>query len=178
MRNTLRRKQNPYLFLKIGEERERLRRVCVWTLCHLRRFRQRRQWIVTKDWGKTEKGFCFVFFFKKTASFSQNTRFSRLRQVARVTRQNTSSLKIWKKFLSIFATRSLTREGVASWATKISVYPSQLDLLLANKSPKPTRKLVAVSCDLDDLWLSCQNRATLFLKFFSFCKNKIFSKNT
>ena len=67
MRNTLRRKQNPYLFLKIGEERERLRRVCVWTLCHLRRFRQRRQWIVTKDWGKTEKGFClffcFIFFF-------------------------------------------------------------------------------------------------------------------
>ena len=29
MRNTLRRKQNPYLFLKIGEERERISRVCV-----------------------------------------------------------------------------------------------------------------------------------------------------
>ena len=29
MRNTLRRKQNPYIFLKIGEEKERISRVCV-----------------------------------------------------------------------------------------------------------------------------------------------------
>ena len=106
MRNTLRRKQNPYLFLKIGEERERLRRVCVWTLCHLRRFRQRRQWIVTKDWGKTEKGFyclkkkknCLIF--TKHAIFATET--SR-QPVARVSRQNTSSLKIWKKISKCFS---------------------------------------------------------------------------
>ena len=34
--------------------------------------------------------------------------------VARVTRQNTTSQKFWKNLLSVFATRSLTREGVAS----------------------------------------------------------------
>ena len=60
--------------------------------------------------------------------------------------------------------------------SKISVYPSRLDLSLANKSPKSTRELAAVACDLDDLRLSRQNRATLFLKFYSFCKNKVLSK--
>ena len=63
-----------------------------------------------------------------------------------------------------------------SWAAKISVYPSQLDLSLANKSPKLTRELVAEACDLDDPRLSRQNRETLFLKFFSFVKTKYFLK--
>ena len=52
-----------------------------------------------------------------------------------------------------------------------------MDLSLANKSPKPTLELVAIACDLDDPQLSRQKRATLFLKFFSFCKNKILFKN-
>ena len=103
MRNTLRRKQNPYLFLKIGEERERLRRVCVWTLCLLRRFRQRRQWIVTKDWGKAEKGFVFekknCLIFAKHAIFATETSHQ---PVAKTSRQNTQSQIYEKKFLSVF----------------------------------------------------------------------------
>ena len=61
---------------------------------------------------------------------------------------------------------------------KISVYPSRLDLSLMNKSPKPSHELAAIACDLDDPRLSHQNRATLFLKFFSFVKikKKNFSK--
>ena len=50
----------------------------------------------------------------------QNTRFSQLRQVARVTRQNTSSQKIWKNLLSVFrdwkshsrGSRKLIRENL------------------------------------------------------------------
>ena len=45
--------------------------------------------------GKTEK-------VLKTVFETQNTCFSRLIQVARVTRQNTSSKKIWKNLLSVF----------------------------------------------------------------------------
>ena len=45
-----------------------------------------------------------------------------------------------------------------------------------NKSPKPTRELVTVACDLDDPRLSRQNRATLFLKFSVFVKTKYFPK--
>ena len=63
-------------------------------------------------------------------------------------------------------TGSLTREGVTSGAAKISVYPLRLDLSLANKSPKPTRELVIVACDLDDPRLSRQNKAALFLEIF------------
>ena len=74
--------------------------------CLLRRFKQRRQWIVTKDWGKTEKGFyclkkkknCLIF--TKHAIFATET--SR-QPVARVSRQNTSSLKIWKKISKCFS---------------------------------------------------------------------------
>ena len=69
-----------------------------------------------------------------------------------------------------FATGRSTR-------AKISVYPSRLNLSLANKSPKLTRELAAEACDLDDLRLSHQNKATLFLKFFSvFVKTKYFPK--
>ena len=59
---------------------------------------------------------------------------------------------------------------------KISVYPSRLDLPLANKSPKPTYELATVACNLDDPRLSHQNRATLFLKFSVFVKTKYFPK--
>ena len=175
MRNTLRRKQNPYLFLKIGEDRERFRRVCVWTLCLLRRFRQRIQWIVTKDWGKTENGLKNCLWNAKHAFFA--TGVSR-QQVAKASRQNTHRQNYEKIFQLFFATGRSTRKGVASWATKISMYPSRLDLSLAIKLPKSIRELKSVACDLDDPWLSHQNRATLFLKIFSFCKNKVLSKNT
>ena len=84
--------------------------------------------------------------------------------------------KIMKNFLSVFHVGRSTHEGVTSWAVKISVYPSRLDLSLSNKSPKLTRELAAEFHDLGDSRLSRQNRATLFLKFFSFCKNKILSK--
>ena len=46
----------------------------------------------------------------------------------------------WKKtfekiFQVFFATGSSTRERIANWIAKISVYPSRLDLPPANKSP-------------------------------------------
>ena len=97
-------------------EKERLRRVCVWTLCLLRRFRQRRQWIVTKDWGKIENG--FVFFLKNWLIFAKHAIFATetsCQPVARVTHQNTSSLKIWKKISKCFSQLevSLARESRA-----------------------------------------------------------------
>ena len=63
--------------------------------------------------GKTEK-------VLKTVFETQNTRFLRLKQVARVTRQSTSSLKIWKNLLSVFrdwkshsrGSRKLSRENL------------------------------------------------------------------
>ena len=95
----------------------------------------------------------------------QNTRFSRLKQVARASRQNTER---FTRQRGVFVTGRSTRQGVASWAVKFSVYPSRLDLLLVNKSPKPTCELTAVTCDLDNPRQSRQNRATLFLKIFNF----------
>ena len=56
------------------------------------------------------------------------------------------------------------------------MYPLRLDLSLANKSPKLTRELAAKACDLDDLRLSHQNRATLFLNFSDFVKTIYFPK--
>ena len=56
------------------------------------------------------------------------------------------------------------------------MYPSRLDLSLENKLPKLTRELAAEFLDLGDPRLSRQNRATLFLKFFSFVKTKYFPK--
>ena len=112
----------------------------------------------------------------------QNMHFSRLRQVASQSPRHPPKHfkpKDLKKFAKcFFATRSLTHERVMSRATKISMYSLRLDLPLANKSPKTTRELTAVACDLDNPRPSCQNRATLFLKIFNFCKNKILSKNT
>ena len=61
---------------------------------------------------------------------------------------------------------------------KISVYPLRLDLPLANKLPKPTHENATMTCDLSDPQLSCQNRATLFLKFLVFVKTKYFPKTT
>ena len=75
-----------------------------------------------------------------------------------------------------FATGSLTRERVVSWATKISVYPLRLDLPLTNKSPKPTCELTIVACNLYDPRLSRQNKVTLFMKFSVFVKIKYFPK--
>ena len=97
--------------------------------------------------------------------------------ITKIRGKTEKGIKLWKIFYVFFATGRSTHEGVASWVVKISVYPSWLDPSLANKSPKLTRELAAEACDLDDLRLSRQNRAILFLKFFSFCKNKILSKN-
>ena len=58
------------------------------------------------------------------------------------------------------------------------MYPSRLDLPFTNKPPKPTRELAIVACDLSDPRLSCQNRATLFLKFSVFVRTKYFPKTT
>ena len=56
------------------------------------------------------------------------------------------------------------------------MYPSRLDLPLTNKTPKPTHENATVTCNLSNLGLSCQNRATLFLKFSVFVKIKYFPK--
>ena len=100
--------------------------------------------------GKTEK-------VLKTVFETQNTRFSRLKQVARVTRQSTSSLKIWKNLLSVFrdwkshsrgscelsrehlcvplAIGPFTREQVAKTTPRARGYSMWLGWL-ATKSPK------------------------------------------
>ena len=61
---------------------------------------------------------------------------------------------------------------------KISVYPSRLDLPFVNKSPKLTRDLATVACDLTNPRLSCQNKTTLLLKFLDFEKIKYFPKTS
>ena len=113
----------------------------------------------------------------KTVFETQNTRFSRLKQVARASHQNTQSQN-YEKISNCFSRLEglPTRESRAE--PQKSMYPPRLDLSLVNKSPKSTRELAAVACDLDDPRLSRQNRATLFLNSFSFCKNKVLSKNT
>ena len=57
------------------------------------------------------------------------------------------------------------------------MYPSQLDLSLANKSPKLTRELAVEFRDLSYPRLSHQNRATLFLKFLDFEEQNTFQKH-
>ena len=135
----------------------------------------RRQWTVTKSRGKNWKSFKNCLWNAKHAFFATVT--SR-QQVAKASHQNTQSHNCGKIFWVFFATGRSIREGVASWATKISMYPRRLDLSLANKSPKLTCELAAVACDVEDSRLSRQNRTTLFLTIFSFCKNKVLSKNT
>ena len=90
-----------------------------------------------------------------------------------------SKTKLWKIFLSVFhdwkvypwRSRELSCENLCvPFATR--------PLSLANKSPKLTRELAAKACDLSDLRLSRQNRATLFLKFSVFVKTKYFPKTT
>ena len=115
--------------------------------------------------------------FKETVFEMQNTRFLRLKQVAKASRQNTQSQNC-EKFSKCFSRLEGLSVRELRAEPRKSMYLSRLDLLLANKSPKSTRKLVAKACALDDLRLSRQNRATLFLKFFSFCKNRILFKNT
>ena len=117
MRNTLRRKQNPYLFLKIGEERERFKRVCVWTLCLLRRFRQRRQWIVTKDWGKNWKGFLF-FILKKNCLIFANTRNFRDWDKSPASRQDHSPKHFKPKDLKKFSKCFSQLEVSLTWESR------------------------------------------------------------
>ena len=125
--------------------------------------------------GKTKKVLKNCLWNAKHAFFATNTS----RQSVARTLAKTPQAKRFEKICQVFfTTGSLTREWVASWAAKISVYPSWLDLPLTNKSPKTTRELAAMACNLDDPRLSRQNRTTIFSKFFRFRKNKILSKNT
>ena len=78
MWNTLRKRQNPYLFLKIGEEWERIWRFCVWKRWFWKRERGTRRWIVTRCEGKMKS---FKTVQKKTL-IVQNMRFSWLNRVA------------------------------------------------------------------------------------------------
>ena len=130
-----------------------------------------RQWTVTKIRGKNWKSFKNCLRNAEHAFFvTGESRQGKLPKHLKT--------KLWKIFEVFFATERSTREGVVSWATKISVYPSRLNLLLANMSPKLTREFATMACDLSAPRLSRQNKTTLFLKFFSFCKNKVLSKNT
>ena len=118
----------------------------------------------------------------KTLFETQNTRFSRLKWVANKLpglAAKTLKDKIVKNFLSVFRDwKVYPRESRELSHENLCVPLVWLDLSLANKSPKLTRELAAEFRNLDDPQLSRQNRATLFLKFFSFYKNKILSKNT
>ena len=168
-------RENPYLFLEDWRRKSaEIEFVESDTGC-LGEFQLRekwgRQWTVTKSRGKNWKSFKNCLWNAKHAFLATET--SRQGKPPKH-----SKSKLWKKFQVFFATGRSTYKGVVSWAVKISVYPSQLDLSLMNKSPKLTRELAAITCDLDNPRLSRQNRATLFLKFFSFRKNKVLSKNT
>ena len=134
-----------------------------------------RKWIVTKSSKENWKGLKTDPVFAKHTIFATGVS---CQQVARSSRQNTQRQNCEKFSKCFLRLEGLPTKGVASWAAKISVYPSRLDPSLANKSPKSTCERAAEACDLGDPRLSHQNRATLFLKFFSFCKNKILSKNT
>ena len=52
--------------------------------------------------------------------------------------------------LSVFRSWKSHSRGSRELSRKISVYPSRLDLLLVNRSPKPTRENATVTCDLSD----------------------------
>ena len=101
-------------------------RICVWTLWFRKGFRQERQWIVTNVRGKNWKHL-------KIDLYVQNTRFSRLNQVASKSPEH-SRQKFWKIYLSVFhdwkfypqESHEVSRENL--WAL------SRLDLPPANKS--------------------------------------------
>ena len=106
-------------------------------------------------------------------------RFSQLSQVACKLpglAVRTLEWKLLKKFFKCFSRLEvpLARE---SWIEpRKSVYPSRLDLPLANKSLKLTRELAIVACDLTYPRLSRQNRVTLFFEIFSFWRTNYFPK--
>ena len=135
-----------------------------------------RQWTVTRIQGKNWKTFkTYLWNIKHTFFATETSRQS----VARVTHQNTSSQKIWKK--------------------KIAKRFSWLEVSLARESRVEPRKSLCTPRDWTfHSWTSHQNRPassrlwyatwmtqiespkqgnTIF-EIFSFCKNKIPSKNT
>ena len=98
---------------------------------------------------------------KKLTKFAQNTRFSRLRQVARTSRRNTKK-KTLENFLSVFRDWSIYLPMSRQWVAK-----------------NLCDGLATGACDWFYPWLSCQNRAKLFLKFLTiFAKTKYFPKTT
>ena len=78
MWNRLRKKQNPYLFLKIGEEvKENMEILCV-NMVILKEGKADKKMNSHEMWGKNEK---FLKPVLKKTFIMQNTRFSQLNQV-------------------------------------------------------------------------------------------------
>ena len=102
MWNTLRKKQNPYLFLKIGEEmRENMEVLCVNTVI-LKEGRMDKMMNSHEMWGKNEK---FLKTALKITFIVQNTRFSRLDWVTNKLPSQVAKNpcdKFWKICLSVF----------------------------------------------------------------------------
>ena len=117
-----------------------------------------RKWIVIKSSRENWKGFKNCPYYAKHTFFV--TGVSR-QKVASFTRQNTSSQKFWKNLLSVFRDRKSHSRGSRKLSRENLCIP-----------------LATVTCDLSDPRLSCQNSATLFLKFLVFVKNKYFPKTT
>ena len=107
----------------------------------------------------------------------QNTRSSWLRQVARVTRQSTSSQKIWKNLLSVFCDWKSYLRGSRKLSHKNLCVPFVIG--------PSTREQVAKTdpwerdYDMRLVWPATElpKQGKTVFEIFSFCKNKILSKN-
>ena len=132
---------------------------------------------------ENRKGFCFFFFNKKKLPHFRKTHDFHDWGESPTSRQGKppkhSKSKLWKNFLSVFRDWKVYPRGSRKLSRENLCVPLVTRPFTREQVAKPTRELTVVACDLDGPWLSRQNRATQFLKFFfSFCKNKILSKNT
>ena len=143
MWNTLRKKQNPYLFLKIGEEmRENMDVLCVNTVI-LKEGRMDKMMNSHEMWGKNEK---FLKTALKITLIVQNTWFSRLEWVANKSPVQVAKNpcdKFWKICLSTFrdwkvhpqVSREGSRESI--WVNLVTgAFTRELVAKLSCKNPK------------------------------------------
>ena len=111
--------------------------------------------------GKTEK------YFKNCPHFAKHGFFA-----AEVSHQihppKHFKPKVLKNFLSVFRDWKSYSRGSHKLSCENLCVPLRLDLPLMNKSPKLTRELTTMACDLTYPRLSRQNKATLFFEIFRF----------
>ena len=160
-------RENPYLFLE-GWRRNDAEMEFEECLGQFQlREKLGRQWTVTKSWGKNWKSFKNCLWNAKHAFFATKT--SRQGKPPKH-----SKSKLRKKFLSVFRDWKVYLRGRRELSRENLCVP----LATGPLTREQVAKINPRACDLDDPRLSRQNRATLFSKFFNFCKNKVLFKNT